>query len=111
LGGIEFGFEESRVWLHPFLLFDVSENTIRSETQKLGALQVEREQVLCDQSQDETYLQARLRETQPIPPRLYGSVDAAKVRIEPRAKAGKQPEKHEDWETLARLPGKGENSA
>lgn len=100
LGGIEFGFEESRVWLHPFLLFDVSENTIRSETQKFGALQAEREQVLCDQSQDETYLQARLRQTQPIPPRLYGSLDAAKVRIEPRAKDGKKPEKQEDWRDM-----------
>jgi hypothetical protein len=100
LGGIEFGFEESRVWLHPFLLFDVSENSIRSETQKLGALQVEREQGLCDQSQDETYLQARLRETRPIPPRLYGSVDAAKVRIEPGPKAGKKPEKHDAWRDM-----------
>ena len=100
LGGIEFGFEESRGWLHPFLLFDVSENTIRSETQTMGALQAEREQVLCDQSQDEAYLQARLRETRPMPLRLYGSLDAAKVRIEPRAKAGKKPEKHEDWRDM-----------
>ena len=100
LGGIEFGFDESRGWLHPFLLFDVSENTIRSETQTLGALQAEREQVLCDQSQDEAYLQARLRETQPMPARLYGSLDAAKVRIEPRAKAGEKPEKHEDWRDM-----------
>ena len=91
LAGIEFGFDESRGWLQPFLLFDVSENTIRSETQTFGALQAEREQVLCDQSQDEAYLQARLRETQPVPARLFGSLDAAKVRIEPRAKGGNKP--------------------
>ena len=66
----------------------------------MGALQVEREQVLCSQSQDEEFLQARLRETRPMPRRLYGSLDAAKVRIEPRAKAGQKPEKHEDWRDM-----------
>ena len=100
LGGIEFGFDESRSWLHPFLLFDVSENTIRSETQTFGALQDEREQGVCAQAQDEAYLQARLRAKLPMPPRLYGSLDAAKVRIEPRAKAGKKPEKAEDWRDM-----------
>ena len=100
LAGIEFGFDESRGWLQAFLLFDVSENTVRSETQTLGALQAERETVLIEQSQDEDYLQARLRDPAPLPTRLYGSLDAAKVRIEPRPKAGKKPEKQDDWRDL-----------
>ena len=100
LAGIEFGFDESRAWLQAFLLFDVSENTVRSETQTLGALQAERETALIEQSQDEDYLQARLRDAAPVPPRLYGSLDAAKVRIEPRPKAGKKPEKQDDWRDM-----------
>ncbi len=100
LAGIEFGFDESRAWLQAFLLFEVSENTVRSETQTLGALQAERETGWVEQSQDEDYLQARLRDTAPLPTRLYGSLDAAKVRIEPRPKAGKKPEKQDDWRDL-----------
>jgi len=100
LAGIEFGFDESRGWLKPFLLFDVSENTVRAETQTFGGLQRERDEQVCQQSQDEEHLQARLRDTGPRPTRLYGSLDAAKVRIEPRAKAGKKPEKYEAWRDM-----------
>ena len=32
--------------------------------------------------------------------RLYGSIDAAKVRIEPRPKRGQAPEEHEDWRDM-----------
>ena len=100
LGGIEFAFDESRAWMHPFLLFDVSENTVRAETQTMGQLQAAREKEICAQSQDEEYLQTRLRDKGPLPKRLYGSLDAAKVRIEPRAKAGQLPEKGEKWRDL-----------
>jgi hypothetical protein len=100
LGGIELSFGESREWLSAFLLFEVSENTIRSETQALGAVQEEREAKVCQQSQDLDYLQARLREKTPLPARLYGSLDAAKVRIEPRAKEGKKPENTEAWRDM-----------
>jgi hypothetical protein len=100
LGGIELSFGESRDWLKAFLLFEVSENTIRSETQAMGAVQEEREDAWCRQSQDLDHLQARLRETTPLPARLYGSLDAAKVRIEPRAKKGKKPENIEAWRDM-----------
>ncbi len=46
-----------------------------------------------------TWLQAHLRTTEPMPTRLYGSLDAAKVRIEPRTKAEKQAET-EAWRDL-----------
>ena len=97
LAGIELSFDESREWLRRFLLFEVSANTVRSETQTLGGLQAEREMVWVEQSQNEDYLQARVRNRLPVPTRLYGSLDAAKVRIEPRPKAGKKPEKQDDW--------------
>ena len=100
LAGIEFGFEESRKWLKAYLLFDISENTVRSETEGLGALQAQQEKVLSKKYQTEEYLQARLREGGPRPRRLYGSIDAAKVRIEPRPKDGKKPKKEEDWRDL-----------
>jgi hypothetical protein len=100
LAGVEFAFDESRAWLQAFLLFDVAGNTVRSETQTFGALQTQREEALCQQSQNEDHLQARLRETTRLPARLYGSLDAAKVRIEPRPKAGKRPEKTDAWRDM-----------
>ena len=100
LAGIEFGFDESRKWLEAYLLFEVSENTVRSETEGLGMLQAQQEKIRSQQCQTEAYLQARLREGGPRPKRLYGSMDAAKVRIEPRPKDGKKPKQEEDWRDL-----------
>ncbi len=100
LAGIEFSYEKSPEWLQAYLLFDMAENTVRSETEQMGALQKEQEEALIAQSQDEAYLQARQRHPGHIPPRLYGSLDAAKVRIEPRAKQGEQVPEHEDWRDM-----------
>jgi hypothetical protein len=100
LAGIEFSFEESEQWLKEFLLFEVSENSIRSETQKMGLLQQEGEDQEIQASQDEQALQERLREEQQVPQRLYGSLDAAKVRIEPRARKGAPVPEHEDWRDM-----------
>jgi hypothetical protein len=100
LAGIAFSFEESEKWLKEFLLFEVSENSIRSETQKMGRLQQECEAEQMQASQSEQALQARLREEKQVPPRLYGSLDAAKVRIEPRARQGKPVGEHEDWRDM-----------
>jgi hypothetical protein len=99
LAGVELAFEHSRRWLKGFLLFDVSENTVRQETQALGQEQTAQETRLRQQSQDPAWLQAHLRTPDPIPPRLYGSLDAAKVRIEPRTVAEKQAEP-EAWRDL-----------
>jgi hypothetical protein len=103
LAGIEFSYAESPRWLHPFLLFDISENTVRSETEQMGRIQDERERILIEQSQKESYLQERQRKPGKIPARLYGSMDAAKVRIEPRPKKGEQQEEHEDWRDMKAL--------
>lgn len=100
LAGIAFSFEESEKWLKEFLLFEVSENSIRSETQKMGRLQQAGEEHTIQASQNEQALQARLRADRPVPNRWYGSIDAAKVRIEPRARKGKPVPEHEDWRDM-----------
>ncbi len=100
LAGIAFSYDESPQWLQEYLLFDVSENTVRSETEGMGALQDQQEEVLLQRSQDEVYLQERLRQPARVVPRLYGSLDAAKVRIEPRPKKGEEKAAHEDWRDL-----------
>ena len=100
LTGIGHSFDESPKWLDAFLLFSVSENTVRSETEKMGALQAQIEEGLIRKSQDEAYLQKRQRNPGQVVSRLYGSMDAAKVRIEPRPRKGKIPQKHEDWRDL-----------
>lgn len=100
LAGIEFSYEKSPEWLQAYLLFDIAENTVRSETEQMGALQEEQEKALIQQSQDEAYLQARQRNPGQIPARLYGSLDAAKVRIEPRLKKDETPQEHEDWRDM-----------
>ena len=99
LAGVELAFDHSQRWLKGFLLFDVSENTIRHETQTLGQTQATQEAEWQKQSHDPAWLQAHLRTPVPILPRLYGSLDAAKVRIEPRDPAEKQAD-HETWRDL-----------
>ena len=101
LAGIGFSFEESEKWLKEFLLFDISENSIRAETEELGMIQGLEEKEMIKASQDEKALQKRLRETRgEVPKRLYGSIDAAKVRIEPRAKQGQTVPEHENWRDM-----------
>lgn len=99
LAGVEMAFEQSCAWLEAFLLFRVSENSVRAQTETLGAVQAEHEAEVCERSQNADALQARLRAPGPIPARLYGSLDAAKVRIEPRQTAEKQAEQ-ESWRDL-----------
>jgi hypothetical protein len=99
LAGVELAFEHSQRWLKGFLLFDVSENTIRHETQTQGQAHAARETEWRKQSHDLTWLQAHRRASELRPARLYGSLDAAKVRIEPRDPAEKQAD-HEAWRDL-----------
>jgi hypothetical protein len=101
LSGIDKSFEEGQEWLKAFLLFEVSENTIRSETQVLGELQRKMEEEWIKEMQNEAALQKREQlVVEQVPDRLYGSIDAAKVRIEPRAKQGKKEEVEEDWRDM-----------
>jgi hypothetical protein len=86
--------------LKAYLLFEVSENTIRSETQKMGDLQRQADKELVKEMQDEKSLQRREQSQQAVPEILYGSIDAAKVRIEPRDAQEKAVENRETWRDL-----------
>jgi hypothetical protein len=100
LAGIAFSYDESPKWLDEYLLFEVSENTVRSETEQIGELQQQQEETLIKQSQEETFQQDRQRHPGKIVQRLYGSMDAAKVRIEPRPKKGEEKPEHDDWRDM-----------
>jgi hypothetical protein len=100
LAGIEFSYDESLQWLNAYLLFDVAANTVRAETEQMGALQEEQEERCVQKSQDEKYLQERQRNPGEVVTRRYGSIDAAKVRIEPRPKKGEEKAEHEDWRDM-----------
>jgi hypothetical protein len=97
LSGINKAFDDSRKWLKEYLLFEVSGNTVRAETQKMGELQRQADTELVKETQDESGLQRRERSRQPAPDILYGSIDAAKVRIEPRNEKEKAVENRETW--------------
>jgi len=99
MAGVELAYEHSSRWLEAFLLFQVSENTIRKETQGFGELQAEREALWIAQSQDEAWLQERLRCPEPVPKRLYGSLDGAHVRIEKRNREEGE-EKVNEWREM-----------
>jgi hypothetical protein len=97
LSGIHKAFEEGKKWLKEYLLFEVSENTVRTETQKMGQLQRQADTELVKATQDEVELQKRERSQASAPDILYGSIDAAKVRIEPRAEKEKALKDRETW--------------
>ena len=90
LAGSGMAFGESTGWLKEFLLLEISENSIRKETQSFGQFRENYEEKLKEQCQDEAYLQERLRKETEPPEQLYGSLDGAHVRIE-------DPDEDEEW--------------
>ena len=100
LSGIHKAFDDGRKWLKEYLLFDISENTIRAETQTMGELQRQADTKLVQDMHDEASLQERERSQAPAPDILYGSIDAAKVRIEPRDEQEKAAKNRETWRDL-----------
>lgn len=100
LSGINKAFDDGRKWLREYLLFEVSENTVRAETQTMGELQREADAELIKETQNEASLQKREQRQRPKPDILYGSIDAAKVRIEPRDEKEKAAENRETWRDL-----------
>lgn len=93
LAGSGLPFGESTGWIAEFLLLDLSENSIRKETQGFGQYQMDCEEKLKAQCQNETYLQERARTETEYPEQLYGSLDGAHVRIE-------DPEEDEKWREM-----------
>ncbi len=100
LSGINKAFDDGRKWLKEYLLFEVSENTVRAETQTMGELQRQAEADLVKEMQSEASLQKREGSPKQRPQCLYGSIDAAKVRIEPREQKEKASENRENWRDL-----------
>lgn len=82
LAGVEVAFEEAGRWMEQFLLFRVSDNTIRKETERFGQLQAEREASWQVHSQDEQELQQRLRQNGRRTGRLYASIDGAMAPLQ-----------------------------
>lgn len=93
LAGSGLAFGESTGWIQEFLLLELSENSIRKETQGFGQFQVDCEEKLIGQYQDEAHLQERLRTETERPEQLYGSLDGAHVRIE-------DPDEDEKWREM-----------
>jgi hypothetical protein len=82
LEGVSTPFEESGKKIEKFLLIGISDNTVRKETERFGALQAEIERELIENSQDEEWLQKRQREQKTVHPgRIYGSVDGFMVPL------------------------------
>lgn len=82
LAGVEVAFEEAARLVERFLLVRVSDNTVRKETERFGALQQAREACWEEQSQDLEWLQKRSRQPGPQPGRLYGSLDGVMVPLQ-----------------------------
>ena len=80
IAGITVSFEEAQRHIREYLLVNVSINTIRAETQQIGAMQAQREQEWLHASQDLNRLQNRERDSTG-PRRLYGSIDGAFVPL------------------------------
>ncbi len=75
-------FEEASKKIEKFLLFRISENTLRKETERFGVLQDENEAELIEKSKDVYWLQKRQREQKTVHPgRIYGSVDGFTVPL------------------------------
>jgi hypothetical protein len=100
LTGIELSFAGDAEWLERFLLFWVSETTVREETERFGALQAEADEQHRQVGQSEDDLQQLQRREAPTCHSLYGSLDAAKVRIEPRKPGEKAAPEREAWRDL-----------
>jgi hypothetical protein len=75
LAGVETAFAESSRFIERYLLFRVSDNTLRKETERFGEMQKSREEEWKKQSQNEAWLQEHLQKYGKQPGRLYGSID------------------------------------
>ena len=81
IAGVDIAFEKAQRKIKEFLLVEISDNTIRKQTQLMGDKQAQIEAQWIRDSQDETWLQNRERKIESVPDRLYGSMDGAQVPI------------------------------
>lgn len=80
--GAEVAFEEASRLAERFLLFQVSDNTVRKQTEGYGEAQEEVEEKWIEQAEDERWLQERERTVKRHTGRIYASMDGAQVPVE-----------------------------
>ncbi len=80
--GVEVSFEEASQLAERFLLFKVSDNTVRKQTEGYGQAQAQAENEWIVQAEDVKYLQARERRRAKRPGRVYASLDGAHVPLQ-----------------------------
>ena len=89
--GVETSFEEASQLAERFLLFRVSDNTVRKQTEGYGHAQAQVEEAWKRAAEDGKGLERREQELAKRPGRVYGSVDGAHVPL------------HGEWRELKTL--------
>jgi hypothetical protein len=80
--GVEVAFEEASQLAERFLLFRVSDNTVRKQTEGYGNAQAHVEKEWIEKAEDEKSLQARERGLEYRSGRIYASLDGAHVPLQ-----------------------------
>jgi hypothetical protein len=80
--GVEVSFEEASRLAERFLLFRVSDNTVRKQTEGYGNAQAQVEKEWIEKAEDEKALQVRERNLEHQPGRIYASIDGAHVPLQ-----------------------------
>jgi len=89
--GVETAFEEASELAERFLLFRVSDNTVRKQTEGYGRAQAQEEKEWKQYAEDVKGLQVRERSIEKRAGRIYGSMDGAHVPL------------HGEWRELKTL--------
>jgi len=80
--GVEVAFEEASQLAERFLLFRVSDNTVRKQTEGYGNAQAQAEKEWIEKAEDEKSLQVRERSLEYRSGRMYASIDGAHVPLQ-----------------------------
>ena len=80
--GVEVAFEEASQLAERFLLFRVSDNTVRKQTEGYGNAQAQVEKEWIEKAEDGKYLQVRERSLEYGSGRIYASIDGAHVPLQ-----------------------------
>jgi hypothetical protein len=80
--GVEVAFEEASQLAERFLLFRVSDNTVRKQTEGYGNAQAQVEKEWIEKAEDEKSLQVRERSLEYRSGRIYASIDGAHVPLQ-----------------------------
>jgi hypothetical protein len=82
LAGIETAFGKATRMISKFLLVEISENTVRKETERFGGLQAQRESQWKIQAEDVEWQLAQRRQHGQVSGRVYGSIDGVMAPLQ-----------------------------